>query len=170
MNFKTNHSVLAICARFSLLAFAMIVPPTAPAATIWTGPNITWTKSATTPTDTIVEGKVVLTRGGRDVLYNKAAGENSAGTVSPKDTMWAFGSIDNATTLSYKTMESLRNGNLALRIINQPMVVHLVAEDIYFSIKFITWGKGGAGTVSYTRSTPAAAVAPTVSITSPSNG
>ncbi|MDB6038656.1 MAG: Chitinase, partial [Verrucomicrobiales bacterium] len=103
-------------------------------------------------------------------LYNKAAGETGAGSVSPKDTMWAFGSIDNATTLSYKTMESLRNGNLAGRIVNQPMVVHLVAEDIYFSIKFTTWGKSGAGTVSYTRSTPAAAVAPTVSITSPSNG
>lgn len=170
MNFKSNHCALTICARLSLLLLAVSVSPSMPGATIWTGPNITWTKSGATPADTIIEGKVVLTRGSRDVLYNKAAGETSAGSVSPKDTLWAFGTIDNATTLTYKTLESLRNGNLASRIVNQPMVVHLVAEDIYFSIKFTTWGTHGVGTVAYVRSTPAAAVAPTVSITSPSNG
>jgi hypothetical protein len=140
------------------------------AATIWTGPNVTWTKSAATPSDTIVPGKVVLMRGARDVLYNKAAGENAAGTASPKDTMWAFGNIANATTLQYKTLESLRNGNLALRLVNQPMVVHLIAEDIYFSLTFTTWGTHQSGTVSYTRSTPPAAIPPTVSITTPASG
>jgi hypothetical protein len=170
MNFERTHPPITIGTRIIRYLLAIFVMPAIHAATIWTGPNITWTKSGATPSDTIIAGKVVLMRGSRDVLYNKAAGENSAGSASPKDTMWAFGSIANATSLTYQTMESLRNGNLSQRIVNQPMVVHLVAEDIYFSIKFSNWGQFGSGTVSYTRSTPAAAVPPTVSITSPSNG
>lgn len=138
------------------------------AATIWTGPNVTWTKSGATPKDIIVPGKVELTRGSRDVLYNTAAGEGGPGATSPKDCLFAFGALANATSLSYASMESLRNGNLAGRIVNKDMVVHLVNEDIYFSIRFSTWGSFGAGTVSYTRSSaPAAPPTPTVTLTSP---
>jgi uncharacterized protein (DUF2141 family) len=141
-------------------------------ATLWTGPNVTFTKSASTPSDTIFPGKVVLTRNNNQVLINTAAGETFAGASSPLDTMWAFGDLSNFSSLTYQTMESLRNGNLAARIVNQPMVVHLINEDIYFSIKITTWGQFGSGTVSYTRSTAAASGPPTpsVSITSPSNG
>ena len=137
------------------------------AATFWTGPNVTWTKSGSTPKDIIVAGKVELTRGGRDVLFNTAAGESSPGATSPKDCLFAFGTLANATSLTYASMESLRNSNLGARILNKDMVVHLVNEDIYFSIRFSTWGSFGAGTVSYTRSTAAAAPPPTVSLTSP---
>src|SRR5690349_1105066 len=110
--------MLSSCVRIGLGLLTILVTPWAHAATIWTGPNVTWTKSTATPSDTIVPGKVVLTRGSRDVLYNTAAGETRAGTGSPADTMWAFGSIANATTLSYHTLESLRNGDLAARILN----------------------------------------------------
>lgn len=140
-------------------------------ATVWTGPNVTWTKSTTTPSDTIIAGKVVLTRGSRDVLYNIAAGETSAGLFSPKDTLWAFGDISSFDRLTYQTMESLRNGNLAARILNQPMVVHLTNEDIYLSIRITTWGQNLSGTVSYTRSTPSSGgTPPTVNIANPATG
>jgi hypothetical protein len=160
--------------RFAPFVVLALIAMTSRAATIWTGPNITYTKSASTPSDVIIPGKVVLQRGSRQVLYNTAAGETSSspdavGSVSPKDTMWAFGTLANAQSLSYQTMESLRNGNLAARIINQNMVVHLINEDIYFSIKFTVWGRG-SGTVSYTRSTAPAANPPTVSISSPTEG
>jgi len=164
--------MLAGCCRLCGCFFVLLVLLTSSrAATIWTGPNITWTKSGATPSDTIVPGKVVLRRGSSQVLYNTAAGESSANvSTSPKDTLWAFGDIANATTLSYKSLAAYRDGNLAKAIMNKPMVVHLVAEDIYFSIKFTVWGQHGSGTVSYIRSTPPADVPPTVSITSPSEG
>lgn len=139
------------------------------AATLWTGPDINFTQSGAAESDVVVAGKVVLTRGSRQVLYNTAAGEFSAGATSPKDTEWAFGTLSNFSTLTYQTLESLRNGNLAAAILNQPMVVHLINEDIYLSVKFTAWGQHGAGGFSYTRST-AATVLVAVNITRPTNG
>lgn len=142
------------------------------AATLWTGPDITFTKSDATPADVIIEGKVVLARGSNQVLLNTAAGETQPGDASPVDTEWGFGALADFATLQYQSMESLRNGNLAARIVGHPMVVHLIAEDIYFSINFTVWGQFGAGTVSYTRSTAPAStgVPPTVNLTSPTEG
>jgi hypothetical protein len=64
----------------------------------------------------------------------------------------------------------MRNGNLAARILNKDMVMWITNDDIMISVKFTTWGIHGAGTVSYTRSTPGSVVAPTVAITAPTNG
>jgi hypothetical protein len=105
----------------------------ASASTIWTGSNITFTESGSTPADTIVEGKVVLTRGSKDVLFNTAAGQSSAGPSSPADTLWAFGSLRDFASLSYQSLESMRNGDPAALILNRPMVVHLINQDIYLA-------------------------------------
>ncbi|HEV8541964.1 MAG TPA: Ig-like domain-containing protein, partial [Verrucomicrobiae bacterium] len=171
MTRKYSFSVLTTASRVVLFGlFIQMLWLSSRAATIWTGPDVTWTKSSSTPSDTIIPGKVVFRRGANNVLYNTAAGETSAGSTSPKDTMWAFGNIANATTLTYHPLAFYRNGNLAGRILNQPMVVHLIAEDIYFSITFTVWGQHLNGGVSYTRSTAPAAVPPTVSIASPLDG
>jgi hypothetical protein len=141
------------------------------AATLWTGPNTSWTKSGSTPSDIILAGKVVLTRGSRDVLYNTAAGETGPPlgiTInSPADTEWAFGTLANFNTLTYQSLESMRNGDTSALLVGHPMVVHLINEDIYLSLTFSVWGQFGSGTVAYTRSTPPAGSAPTVTITSP---
>jgi hypothetical protein len=156
-----------------LIAVCALLAPMCPAATVWTGPNITFTKSTATPADTIITGKVVLRRQSSKWLINLAAGETSATATSPKDTEWAFGDIANFATLTYQTMGALHNqaaGNMQAFLVNRPMVLHLINEDIYISIKFTTWGRFGVGTVAYTRSTAPAVVAPTVSITSPADG
>jgi archaellin len=142
--------------------------PLSHAATLWTGTNINFTESANSKSDVILAGKVVLTRGSNQVLYNTAAGETSAGASSPADTKWAFGTLTNFTKLSYQSLESIRiaaNGDLAGRILNQQMVMHLTNEDIYLSVRFTAWGQHGAGGFAYTRSTPVMSVQPTVSIT-----
>ncbi len=141
-------------------------------ATIWNGPNLTYTKSTSTPTDTILAGKVVLKRNGSGPLYNTALGEKSPGTGSPKGITFAFGDIGNFSSLTFQSLDSLRNGNLAARILNQQMVAHIVDGDIYFPITFKTWGTHGqgGGTVSYVRATAAAVTPPTVSLISPANG
>jgi len=167
MTTQSRYRVLSRCAVIVLFALLAL---SSRAATIWTGPNITFTKSGSVTSDTIVPGKVVLKRNASGVLVNTAAGETFPGTTSPKDTLWAFGTLANFSTLTYQSMDSLRNGNLSARIVNQNMVVHLINEDIYFSIKFTTWGMHGAGTVSYVRSTAPVSTAPTVSIATPANG
>ncbi len=159
-------------ARCSTIGLALLALNQLPchAATLWTGPNINWTKSASTPSDTVLPGIVVLTRGSRDVLYNTAAGELGPGLASPANTTWAFGTLNNFNTLTYQSLESMRDGRLDLRILNKDMVMHIISADIYLSVKFTTWGRGGAGTVAYTRSTAPTVVRPTVNITSPASG
>ncbi len=151
--------------------------PHSQAATFWTGTNLTWTKSVTTPFDPIQPGKIELTRGGREVLYNRIL-ESAATTNSPKGTLWALGNSVTATNFSsctglvYKPMEQFRTnagGNLSAVILNKDMFVHLTNDDIYLSLKITVWGRFGSGAVTYIRSTPPV-VAPTVAITSPSTG
>ena len=153
-----------------MFAALLISLPSTQAATLWTGRNINFTQSASLESDVILPGKVVLTRGGNQVLFNTAAGETFPGASSPADTEWAFGTLNNFSSLTYQSLESMRNGDLALLILNQPMVMHLINEDIYLSVTFTAWGQHAAGGFSYTRSTAAVSTKPSVSITSPSDG
>jgi len=155
------------------MVLPLLIAPLSRGATLWTGPVVNWTKSTGNPSDTILPGKVVLTRGSRDVLYNTAAGETFAtiGANSPLDTEWAFGTLANYASLTYQSMESMRSsGDIRDLILDQPMVMHIKNEDIYMSITFVDWGRFGSGTVSYNRSTPAAANPPSVTMTNPAPG
>ncbi len=151
-----------------LILLALLAPAYTPAATLWTGPNITFQQFNPDPTDIIIPKAVGFDRNDSGPLYNSEAGETgSNGFSSPIDTLWAFGTLANATNLSYVTFASLRNGNLAAVILNKPMVVRLLNEDIYISIMFTDWPSNHMGGFTYVRST---APAPMVSITSPTNG
>ena len=157
-----------------MLLLLALASPAAYAATVWTGPTTSFTQSGGTPSDTILAGKVVLTRGGNQVLYNIAAKPTAevcaCSPNSPLDTEWAFGNLSDHASLTYQSLESMRNGNLAALILFQPMVMHIITEDIYLSVFFTDWGQNHTGGFAYTRSTPAVVVSPAVSITSPTNG
>jgi len=154
---------LSVTARrfwLSVLALAAFALRSSQAATLWTGPNLNFAQTPATPADVVLAGKVVLTRNGNNALYNTAAGETSAGPSSPLDTEWAFGALADYATLSYQSLESMRNGDLAAVILNKLMVVHLINEDIYLSVEFTDWGQHFAGGFAYTRSTPAQGTPP----------
>jgi hypothetical protein len=173
MNNKQRHRALTSCFGGCVFVLVAIDSPLTQAAILWTGPNISFTESANSRSDVILAGKVVLTRAGTNVLYNTAAGETSAGASSPADTGWTFGVISNFSTLRFQSLESIRthgSGDLAALLLNRQMVMHLINEDIYLSVKFTAWGQHDSGGFAYVRSTPALAVLPTVSITSPSAG
>lgn len=157
-----------------LLIFAISAGVPARAATIWNGPNIGWAKSVATPSDPILPGVVVLTRGINEVMYNTAAGEVGPGPGSPADTEWALGTLANFSTLTYRTMDALRAtqvGDFQALILNKQMVMHIKSQDIYMSIMFTNWGRFFSGTVGYIRSTaPAGGNPPTVTLTNPPSG
>ncbi|HEY3861558.1 MAG TPA: Ig-like domain-containing protein [Verrucomicrobiae bacterium] len=160
--------------RISLLAGLMIAAASsAHGQTLWSGPNTSFNKTASGQSDTILAGSVVLTRGGNQVLYNTAAKETSAGATSPKGTEWAFGDLSGYNTLTYSSMEALRNnggGDFSAYITNKPMVLHLMSSNIYLSITFVSWQMQG-GDFHYIRSTPSVSLpTPTVSITNPVSG
>ena len=165
---KLKESVFMSGIARIVSVLTLLAAPMANAATFWTGPNITYQQFNPDPTDIIIPGAVGFDRNSSGPLYNSEAGETTSNfSTSPIDTLWAFGPLANATNLSYVTFASLRNGDLAAVILNKPMVVRLINEDIYISIIFTDWPTNQMGGFTYVRST---APEPTVSIISPTNG
>lgn len=186
MNSDPIPSRLAKTLRFSALTFMAAFALQVSAQTLWTGPNITFTQSVAngTSADVIIPGAVSLTRNGSSWMYNTNRESGPIGTDpsldppvvgSPTDTEWAFGTATTAAEaagLSYQYFDTLRNGDLSgVLTPDKPMIVHLINENIYIPIMFLSWPHGG-GAISYVRATAGAVVppTPTVTIDSPSPG
>lgn len=144
-----------------------------PPPTLWTGSSIDFTQSDSVTADVLIPGAVSLTRNFRQWLYNANVDPGPI-VGSPSDTEWAFGDLADYASLTYKTFDQYRNGDLSGVLVTDPpspMVVHLINENIYLQLTFTAWPPGG-GFFSYTRSTPAAVTAPppSVTITNPAGG
>ena len=132
--------------------------PVEPEFNIWTGPNITFTKeSDADPTDPAnqdaITDKVKLTRGQRGSLFNVVI-ESSAGNNSPEGTEWAKGTTDDLEILDFQPLKSAANNQLK-NVPGESFVLHLIEEDIYIDLTFISWESGGSGgSFSYERATP----------------
>jgi len=160
-----------------LILLAVAAYPANAAPTVWTGPTIPFVHTqAQGGQDTIIPGAVVITRGALHGLYNAATEPLATAGVSPLDTEWAIGSLANYNTLTNYGSCPLEQGGSPADYIGTDFVVHLIAEDIYFSLHLDGWGNGGDGMTgtadfSYTRSTPGVvATTPAVSMTAPTNG
>jgi hypothetical protein len=159
--------------------FTLIVAslPTSHAQTFWTGPNTNYVHSLADAADPLnpastdrLTPNVSITRATTFGIFNAvtqtdygSSHTDGTGTPdgSPSDTEWALGSINDYASLTYGSWFSMLHG---ARGVGQPAVLHLISDNIYVSIVFTTFDSGG--TYTYTRSTPAAAVAPIV-LTSP---
>lgn len=159
-----------------LLALIGLAAPLTQAATVWTGPLKTYTQPAADDPELAsnqdrLTDQVWLTRARRDRMFNAKTETFTTRGISPEDTEWATGTLANFANLNYTDftswVDSLGGGRVNGKIVNKDAVVHLISEDIYLSIRFTFWGGNGAGGFSYQRSTPAPAVPPTVSISSP---
>jgi hypothetical protein len=148
------------------------------AATVWTGPESTFFKTGAEPTtvqDVLTAG-VSLTRGASQFLFNPLGGDVASGPTTPTGTEWAFAGLDgnpvgldfsasNFAALSFDTFLSslggpgvpgggAAGGGIGNVILDQPGVVHLIAEDVYFDIQFLQWGSAvTGGNVEFARST-----------------
>jgi hypothetical protein len=94
-------------------------------------------------------------------IFNAASESVYASHFSPKGTEWAYGFLTNYASLSYTNWEDCYGSAPVLinNITSTNVVVHLIADDIYLSLKFTSWGGPGAG-FTYTRSTPPQAAPP----------
>lgn len=174
MNKKRRLSLFAHLLLLGLFTFLTLAAPTSNAApTIWNGPTITFTHSTATGNlqDQLTSGVSLTRSSGGGGLYNAVTESGAISGTSPKDTAWAIGALTNYNELTYGSCP-LEAGNHPPGYVNTTFVVHLINEDIYFSLKLTAWGgQGGSGDKSFTyiRSTPAV-VAPTVTITNPAAG
>ncbi|NQX92314.1 MAG: T9SS type A sorting domain-containing protein [Flavobacteriales bacterium] len=154
---------LFLLAAFMLLGFSN----TTNGQTIWAGDPITFTKDNNVDfnleanQDRITDN-VWITRGNSSGLYNIAVETGNFDACDgpePTDTEWAYGSVDNIDNLTFMPIGSLIGCDFQNIVDGQPMVLHLITDDIYISLTFLSWtvGQGGGGPggggFSYTRST-----------------
>ena len=159
-----------------LIAAFCLSPAASHAATIWTGTPITFSKSgADNPADPAHQDRITpnvwITRGDLHGIYNANSEPGFTPFSSPADTEWADGTTANYSSLTYhdwNTWVKLLHPPGPPATVNLPAVVHLITDDIYIDIKFLSWSSGG--NFSYQRSTgPAPNSPPIVAITNPPN-
>ncbi len=91
-------------------------------------------------------------------IFNITTETNYSDFASPLDTQWAYGTTADIATLTFQDWETTHNSD-PTDIVNQDMVLHLITDDIYMDIKFLSWttgdgnGTSGGGGFSYQRST-----------------
>ena len=185
LNLRPGRSPFHLQTALGLIVLAIelcVTPPDARAATIWNGPKITFSKAAGSDPNLAanqdrITANVWITRGATQGIYNAKAETLYAHNFSPADTEWAYGTIANYASLTYKTWEEWYGGQLGggpPATLGSNAVVHLKTEDIYIDIKFLEWGVGlaGQGAFKYERSTAGSPPnsPPIVSIDTPTNG
>ena len=146
--------------------------PLTHATTVWTGPLITFTKPANSDYAMSINqdrltALVWLTRADTMGLFNIKSESGYTHNLSPADTEWAYGTLADHATLSYRPWEIWNRTNPPA-MVGAPAVLHLISEDIYLSVKFTGWGQGlGGGMFAYERSTPAIVPPATIVISQP---
>ena len=125
-------------------------------STIWNGPLKSFTKtdgsnaSEETNQDRLT-AKVWITRGNNGgQIYNAAQEDKSDKYKSPIGTEWAVGNINDLDKLIFY---DFRIAIQPKNIVGKDLVLHLIEEDIYLSVKFKSWSQGKKGGFSYERST-----------------
>ncbi len=135
----------------------LIIAGSAGAATVWTGPEITFTKPNfadwTLPENQDhITDNVRITRKDFFGIYNIAV-EAGYSLLSPADTEWAYGDAEDYEDLAFASWVNWA-GNFPPGTVGQDAVVHLISEDIYVDIRFLSWSCCGFGGFSYVRATP----------------
>jgi hypothetical protein len=125
-------------------------------STIWNGPLKSFTKTdgsnanEETNQDRLT-AKVWITRGNNGgQIYNAAQEDKSDKYKSPIGTEWAVGNINDLDKLIFY---DFRIAIQPKNIVGKDLVLHLIEEDIYLSVKFKSWSQGQKGGFSYERST-----------------
>lgn len=91
-----------------------------------------------------ITDNVWITRGNNQGIFNIASETSFMNNVSPSDTEWSFGSTADIDDLTFTDWQTAVNSN-PQGSIDQPMVVHLITDDIYIDIMFTAFTGGGPG-------------------------
>ena len=129
--------------------------PDPAAREIWTGPTLTFEKAEeASPTESSnqdrLTGNVWLTRGNSGGQIYNAKSENTFDKEnSPAGTQWAVGNISDIDNLSFK---KFRDAIKPEEVVGKNLVLFLVEDNTFLSVKFTKWSKGKKGGFAYERS------------------
>lgn len=128
---------------------------------VWTGPTMTFTKAhaadwTLAANQDHITDQTWITRKDNEGIFNIAMETTAVRASSPLNTEWSYGQAADWATLTFGTWFAWQDSNPSSTL-NRDAVLHLVAEDIYIDIKFLSWegsfAAGGRGGFSYERST-----------------
>ncbi len=128
-------------------------------AVIWNGPLTSFSKSdGSNPAEEANQDRlstgVWITRGNNGgQIYNAALSSNASKVDSPLGTEWSVGSLDQIDNLTFQNFRAAVN-NKPKDALGIDLVLHLIEEDIYLSVRFTSWSSGQRGGFAYERSTP----------------
>ncbi len=127
------------------------------AQTIWTGPIMTFSKEdyvdwELEENQDRMTDNVWITRADTKGIFNIVIEVLYADYESPADTEWAYGTTDDIGSLTFSNWQETI-GSFPPAMLDEDMVIHLITDDIYIDIKFLTWTIGGGGGFSWERST-----------------
>lgn len=140
-----------------LIASTLFLDQSSFAQTIWDGPYETFEKESNADW-TLEENQdritdlVWITRKSNQGIFNIAAEGGYAMNVSPVGTEWAMGNTDDLGTLIFTDWRGAVGGN-PVSSLDQPMVLHLIEEDIYIDLTFQVWQSFSGGAFTYKRRT-----------------
>jgi hypothetical protein len=126
-------------------------------ATIWDGAPITFEKAADAdPTleinQDILTNNVRLTRGNDGgQIYNAATEDAANKTNSPAGTLWALGTLDERDDLNFQPFRTAVGS--PKDVVGKDLVLRLVDDNIFLSVKFTSWSQNKGGGFTYERST-----------------
>ena len=122
---------------------------------IWDGPTVVFSKAdgadfTLESNQDRITSNVWITRGNGGQIFNIAK-ENSADKGdSPVGTLWAKGDINNIDNL---TFQPFRLGvGQPKAVVGLDLVLFLVEDNAYLSVKFTSWSQGQKGGFAYERS------------------
>ena len=125
---------------------------------VWTGANITFTKAPNTDAGQAanqdrITSNVAITRGtSGGQIFNAVSESDATKTISPRGTKWAVGDISDVESLSFSSFRSAV-GKPKNNVVGKNLVMYIEADNVYLSVKFLSWASGQSGGFSYERST-----------------
>ena len=125
---------------------------------VWTGNLITFTKIDDTDEslgeyqDRITDNVWITRKLSGGQIYNAVVESTPDKDTSPLGTEWAEGVINDYASLRYTTFRAatVKPKNA----VGKTFVVHLIADNIYLSVKIISWSNNKMGGFSYQRTSP----------------
>ncbi|MEN0051546.1 MAG: hypothetical protein AAF806_31065 [Bacteroidota bacterium] len=125
-------------------------------STFWIGDTITFEKpDGADPTDPMNQDRITdaiwITRGNEGgQIYNIKSEEIADQTISPAGTEWAQGQFGEEDALTFAPFREAVRPNA---VVGKDLILHLIEEDIYISVRFTKWSGGKLGGFAYQRST-----------------
>ncbi len=128
-------------------------------AVFWTGPEFTFILAdgvdhrQEANQDRLTDN-VIITRsfvGGQ--IFNFVTETAASSDISPAGTEWAIGRSDDAENLMFAPFREAV-GDPRDNVVGTELVLHLIEDDIFIDVTFLSWSRGKTGGFSYIRTTP----------------